>query len=205
MLSPSSKIQFTGAPCSPPPSSAWFAGGCRPSQRFLQGGEVDKTLPSCPPCPRGCSDHDTHHSLGLLFPFSRVNSCFLSRAPPIPPPSLVHLSSLPAAEGRPEGRPCCSLLELLPSPGSSVTSRGAASAPGLTNTALRNGFSTLPGSGKKALLPLLEPGRAEHLVGFGEQSINISEGCFNKCLFAQKLLIPSWGVAMVNPRWFKQE
>lgn len=102
VLSPSSKIQFTGAPCSPPPSSAWFAGGCRPSQRFLQGGEVDKTLPSCLLCPRGCSDHDTHHSLDRLSPFSRVNSCFLSRAPPIPPPSLVHLSSLPAAEGRPE-------------------------------------------------------------------------------------------------------
>lgn len=37
-----------------------------------------------------------------------------------------------------------------------------------------------------------------HLVGFWEQSINISEGCFNKCLFAQKLLIPSLVVAMVK-------
>lgn len=37
-----------------------------------------------------------------------------------------------------------------------------------------------------------------HLVGFWEQSINISEGCFNKGLFAQKLLIPSLVVAMVK-------
>lgn len=37
-----------------------------------------------------------------------------------------------------------------------------------------------------------------HLVGFGEQSINISEGIFNRCLFAQTLLNPSLVVAMVK-------
>lgn len=55
-----------------------------------------------------------------------------------------------------------SISQLLP-----VTSWGAAPAARLTNTGLRNGFSTLPGSGKKALLPLLEPGSAVHLVGLG--------------------------------------
>ena len=37
-----------------------------------------------------------------------------------------------------------------------------------------------------------------HLVGFWEQSINISEGCSNKCLFDQKLLILSLVLAMVK-------